>query len=214
MNQAVSRAAFGLVVATAVVHGGVHLAGAGVAHAQAGGSSVGGAERVLVYVDDIAADAKLKGEAAALTSSLCGALAKDKRLDVMCAPDVKQILGFAAASSMIGTTSPAIENVQKRLESVKFVVAGALAPRANDVVLTVQAGPKADGAEATALFAEVAIAKVEEVSPAKQMKLLEKLPDVSSRLVKAMLTPPAAQPQNTPAPATPTTNAPPAPLKQ
>lgn len=176
--------------------------GAADAHAQTGTT-----DRVLIYVDDVvAADPKVKQESAALTSALCGALAKDKRLDVMCAPDVKQILGFAAASSMIGTTSPAVENVQKRLENVKFVVAGTLAPRGSDIVFTVQAGPKAENAEASALFAETAIVKVEEVSPAKQMKLLEKLPDVSSRVVKAILAPSASSPTG---PAGP----PPAPLK-
>lgn len=166
----------------------------------------GTTDRVLVYVDDVVpADPKVKQEAAALTSALCGALAKDKRLDVMCAPDVKQILGFAAASSMIGTTSPAVENVQKRLESVKFVVAASLAPRApSDIVFTVQAGPKADNAEASALFSDNAVVKVEEVSPAKQMKLLEKLPDVSSRIIKGILAPAAST----------STNAPPAPLKK
>lgn len=175
-------------------------ADARVAHAQSGTT-----DRLLIYVDDVVpSDAKVKQEAAALTSALCGALAKDKRLDVMCAPDVKQILGFAAASSMIGTTSPAVENVQKRLESVKFVVAASLAPRGSDIVLTVQAGPKAENAEASALFSETAVVKVEEVSPAKQMKLLEKLPDVSSRIIKGIL-----------APATTTTNPPPpAPLKK
>ncbi len=175
---------------------------AGDASAQSGTT-----DRLLIYVDDVApSDPKVKQEAAALTSALCGALAKDKRLDVMCAPDVKQILGFAAASAMIGTTSPAVENVQKRLESVKFVVAASLAPRGSDIVFTVQAGPKAENAEASALFADTAVVKVEEVSPAKQMKLLEKLPDVSSRIIKGILAP---------ATNTTTTNPPPpAPLKK
>jgi hypothetical protein len=160
-----------------------------------------GGERLLVYVDDVSAsDPKLKQEAAALTSALCGALAKDRRLDVMCAPDVKQILGFAAASSMIGTTSPAVENVQKRLNTVKFVVGGSLAPRGGDVVLTVQAGPKAKEADASALFADSAIVKVEEVAPAKQMRLLEKLPDVTARVAKALLSPTATTPPPPPAP--------------
>lgn len=181
----------------------------GSAHAQAAGG-----DRVLVYVDDVTAtDPKVKQEAAALTSALCGALAKDKRLDVMCAPDVKQILGFAAASSMIGTTSPAVENVQKRLETVKFVVAASLAPRGSDIVLTVSAGPKSEQADVSALFSEVALVKVEEVSPAKNMKLLEKLPDVTNRVVKGLLAPSSSTTPPATTPAT-TTNAPPAPLKK
>ena len=162
-----------------------------------------GDDRVLVYVDDVVTnDPKLKSEVGAMTSALCGAVAKDKRLDVLCAPDVKQILGFAAASSMIGTTSPAVENVQRRLEQVKFVVSGTLVFRNADVVLTVQAGPTAEGADATALYSDKPLVKVEEVTPAKQMRLLDKLPVVATRITRALLSPaPVAQaPLQPPAP--------------
>jgi hypothetical protein len=113
-------------------------------------------------------------------------------------------MGFAAASSMLGTTSPAVENLQRRLESVKFVVAATLKPQGTDLVLTVQVGPKADGADASALFAETALLKVEAVGPPKASKILDRMPDITQRLAKAMLAP--AAPSATP-PA-----APPAPL--
>jgi hypothetical protein len=169
-------------------------------------AQTGAAERVLVYVDDVVTDnPKLKNEVGALTSALCGAVAKDKRLDVLCAPDVKQILGFAAASSMIGTASPAVDSVQRRLEKVKFVISGTLVMRNADVVLTVQAGPTAEGADATALFSDKPIVKVEEATPAAKMKLLDQLPNVAGRVIKGLLAP---APTTPPAPL-----APPAPLK-
>lgn len=175
-----------------------------VAHAQAG------SDRVLVYVDDVSvADPKLQSEANALTSSVCSTLGKDKRLDVMCAPDVKQIIGFAAASSMIGTTSPAVENLQKRLDAVAFVVAGNLQPRGADMVLTLQVGPKSAQSDSSALFAETSLVKLEAVGPPKATKLLDKLPDIGARLVKAMLSPTPsdapAPPPPAPLPTTPTT---------
>ncbi|MDP2343345.1 MAG: hypothetical protein Q8O67_20475 [Deltaproteobacteria bacterium] len=170
-------------------------------------AQVAGGERVLVYIDDIVTDdAKLRNEVGALTSALCGAVAKDKRLDVLCAPDVKQILGFAAASSMIGSTSPAVESVQRRLEQVKFVISGTLVMRKADVVLTVQGGPTAEGADATALFSDKPVVKVEEVTSAAKMKLLDALPVVAGRVVKGLLAPVAATPPTGPM-------APPAPLK-
>ncbi len=164
-------------------------------------------ERVLVFVDDVAAsDPKLKAEVGALTSALCGAVAKEKRFDVLCAPDVRQILGFAAASSMIGTASPAVENVQARLELVKFVVSASLVVRGGDAVLTLQAGPTAEGADPAALYSDKPLVKLEETTPAKQMKLLDKLPLVAQRLTKALLADPAGHPPTAPLP-------PPAPLK-
>ena len=172
------------------------------AYAQSGAA----AERVLLYVDDVVTDnPKLHNEVGALTSALCGAVAKDKRVDVLCAPDVKQILGFAAATSMMGSASPAVESVQKRLENVKFVISGTLALRGADVVLTVSGGPPAEGADASALFSDKALVKVEEVTPAAKMKLLDSLPQVAARVIKGLVAP------------APTTNAlpipPPAPLK-
>jgi len=70
---------------------------------------------VLVYVNEFTVqDPKLASDAGALTSALCAALARDKRVDVLCAPDVRQLLSFAAASSMMGSTSPATENLERR----------------------------------------------------------------------------------------------------
>jgi hypothetical protein len=161
-------------------------------------------DRVLVYVNDVVtADPKMAAQAASLTSSLCGQLAKEKRLDVMCAPDVKQIMGFAATSFMIGTTNAAVEKVEARLSTVKHVVQATLTPRANDYVLTVQLGPRAEEADASSMFSNAPVLRIEEVSPAEKPKLLEKLPEVAQRLARSMLAPPAPSTSAPPAPLTP-----------
>ena len=147
-----------------------------------------GERGVLVFVDNlVSGDPKLKGDVGAMTSGLCTALAKDTRLDVMCAPDVAQILGVAAASMMIGGGSPAADSVMKRLEAVKFVVSGSLTVRNAEVVMTLSAGPPAAGADPSALFSDAPILKIEETSPFQQMKLLDTLPAAATRITKALL---------------------------
>jgi hypothetical protein len=89
-------------------------------HARAGAPSD---DRQLVYVDDVqVADKALGADANALTTALCAALGKEKRIDVLCAPDVKQILSFAATAAMVGTTGGPGDAVQARLERTRHVV--------------------------------------------------------------------------------------------
>lgn len=156
-----------------------------------------------VFVADLVADAALSADATALTSSLCGLLAKDKTIDVLCAPDVRQIMGFAAMSSATGGVSPTVEKLQARLEAVDFVVAGKVQPRQKEFVLVVGIGPRAEGADATSPYAESSLASVEVVGPGAG-KLLDQLPEVTRRLLtplKAPLPPPAPlSPAPTPAP--------------
>jgi len=159
------------------------------------------ADRPLIFVADIAPAPGLDADASSLTSALCGAIAKDKRFDVLCAPDVRQILGFAAMSSATGAASPAVEKLQSRLESVDFVVNGTLNPRARDeLALVVVAGPRAADSDASAPFTDKVVVKLEEIAPGKSSRLLDRLPDVAARIGKAL--------QLT----TTTTTAPPAPL--
>src|SRR6185437_10779686 len=81
-------------------------------------------DRVLIFVDDVQAiDKSLAPDANALTTALCAALGKEKRADVMCAPDVKQILNFAATAAMVGTEGKGPgAAVQERLEKTRDVV--------------------------------------------------------------------------------------------
>jgi hypothetical protein len=150
-------------------------------------------EKKTVFVADLVADAGRSADATALTSSLCGLLAKDKTIDVLCAPDVRQIMGFAAMSSATGGVSPTVEKLQARLETVDFVVAGTVQPRQKDLALVVSLGPRADGADAAAPYAESSLTSVEVVGPGAG-KLLDQLPEVARRLLvplKAPLPPPA-----------------------
>lgn len=159
------------------------------------------AERVLIYVDEIGVeDRELAQDAQALTTSLCAALAKDKRLDVMCAPDVRQILSFAATSAMIGTGATPANAVEARLEKARHVVQGSLRrDAAKNVVLVLKGGPRADGSTAAALFTDKPVIALEEKAD-KAQKLLDRLPTAAQKLGGALLAPPAPAP---PAPLAP-----------
>lgn len=160
-------------------------------------------ERPLVFVADLSATAGLQQDAAALTTALCGLLAKDPRIEVLCAPDVKQIMSFAAMGSLTGAPSPAIDTLERRLAAVKYVVNGSLAQRDGDAfVLVVSAGTRvADGGGGTPTF-ETASVRLEEAAKGKSTRLIERLPELAARLTKPLL-----------APATTSTTAPPEPLK-
>jgi len=146
-------------------------------------------DRPLVFVADLSAPVPLAQDAAALTTSLCGALAKDPRVEVLCAPDVKQILSFAAMGSLTGAPSPAVESLERRLAAVKFVVNGTLAQSQDTFTLVVAAGSRvADGGGGTPTF-ETASVRLEEVAKGRSIRLSERLPELSARLVKPLLAP-------------------------
>lgn len=164
-------------------------------------------ERVVVYVNDIVAVPALDNDASALTSALCSSLARDPRVDVLCAPDVKQLLSFAAATSMLGT-NPAGERLQQRIESTRFVVTGRLVGDAGTVTLTTSIGPRAEGADVGAMFFEAAAFAVEERVAGKASALLDRLPAFSRRLVDGVLAPaPTTDTATPPAPLRPPTAA-------
>jgi hypothetical protein len=162
------------------------------------------AARPLVFVRDIEAPAGLRPDAASLTTALCGLIAKDPRVEVLCAPDVKQIMDFAAMGALTGAGTPAVDALERRLAAVTVVVSGSLAQRdADTIALVVSAGPRSAGGDAlTPAFGAPAI-KVEEAVKGKSSRLLERLPELSARVLKPLLTP------------TPTSSstAPPEPLK-
>jgi hypothetical protein len=161
-------------------------------------------DRVLVYVNDLGAPGALAADAAALTSALCSALAKDARVEVLCAPDVKQLLAFAATSSMLGT-SPAADRLQQRLESARLVVTGRVAADGDDVVVSAGIGPRAAAADVGAMFFDAAAVELSERAPGKAGALLSRLPTFARRLVDGALTPVTQK-------ATPTPPPPPEPL--
>lgn len=163
------------------------------------------ADAVLIYVDDVVvADPSLRADAAALTAAMCTALGKDKRIEVLCAPDVKQILGFAATASMVGSSSPALDNLQRRLEDVDHVVAGSLKRDGGQIVWQVKAGHKAEQAAATALFFSSALVTFDEKAPSTKT-LADRAPSAAERVVPRLLHPegPVAEPPAPLAPGSP-----------
>lgn len=159
-------------------------------------------DRILIYVDDVVpADKSLASDAAALTTALCAAVGKDKRFDVLCAPDVKQILSFAATAAMVGTNGGPGGAVQDRLDRTKHVVSASFKKEGANYVMVVKAGPKAADAQATSLYSDKPVIALEERGDA-QRKILEKLPTLAARVTTALL----------PSTSTASTTAPPAPL--
>jgi hypothetical protein len=151
-------------------------------------------ERVLVYVGDVQTQDKALGaDATALTTALCAALGKDKRVDVLCAPDVKQILSFAATAAMIGTNGGPAGALQERLDRTKHVVSAQYRKDGGTFVLVVKAGPKAAEAQAAALFSDKPVIALEEKGDA-QKKILDKLPALTARVTAALLEPAGAPP--------------------
>jgi hypothetical protein len=163
--------------------------------------------RTLVYVDDVvAADQALSSDAAALTSTLCSALGKDKRLDVLCAPDIRQILGFAATAAMVGSGTGPTGAVMERLDKTQLVVASTLRKDGAGFVLVVKAGVKGADATAEAMYLDKALVALEQRAGGQRV-LFDALPSLSSKVADGLLKP-AAQPAPTPPAPTP----PPAPL--
>ena len=161
------------------------------------------AERALVFVDDVVpADKALATDASALTSGLCAAFAKDKRLDVMCAPDVRQILSFAATAAMVGTTQSPGNAVTDRLDRTQHVISAALRKEAGAWVLVVKGGPKAPEARPEAMFSDQPKVAVEQRADA-QKKLLDALPSLVAKVAEGLLKPAAAAPMPPPAPLKP-----------
>lgn len=159
-------------------------------------------DRVLVYVDDVvAADKALAPDATALTTALCAAIAKEKRVDVLCAPDVKQILQFAATAAMVGTQGGGPAGaVQDRLDRTKHVVSASFKKDGGKYVLVVKGGPKAADATAMTLYSDKPTIALEERSDG-QRQILEKLPALASRINAALVQPVPAAPPPAPTPA-------------
>jgi hypothetical protein len=151
---------------------------------------------LLVYVTDVEAREKLAADASALTAGLCAALAKDKRIEVLCAPDVKQLLGFAATTSMLGTGNPATEKLQGRIDATRFVVSGKLTLEKDTFTFTTAIGDKGEGADFGGMFASSTLQSATEKATGKPSALLAKLPSMARALVDKVASP-------TPAPATP-----------
>ena len=162
----------------------------------------------LVFVTDVTTtEEDLSADAKAVTAALCGAIARDIRVEVLCAPDVKQILGFAAMSAMTGAQSPAVAKLEERLSKVDFVVVPTLERRQKKVVLVAQLGPRSPMSSPTSPAVESVLLKVEEVSPGKAAQLLDRMPALANKLTGRVAQQVAAS--STPAPPPPLGKGPP-----
>lgn len=148
------------------------------------------AGRPLVFVADVAAADALQQDAAALTMALCGALAKDPRVEVICAPDVKEIMRFAVMGALTGASSPAADSLERRLAAVAWVVNGTLIQQPDGLGLVVAAGARTlDDGGVTPVF-EAPSARLEEsVKSQRSTRLMERLPELSTKLLKPLLVP-------------------------
>ena len=159
---------------------------------------------VTVYIQDIHGpdnDKTLEADAAALTGALCSALAKGKRVDVLCAPDMRQLMSFSAAGMMAGGTNDTASTVQSRVQGAAHVVMGALHRDAKGVILDVKVCPQADGVLDEAICNDAARIQREQQPTARA--LLERIPALAERLASLAL-PLAIAPGPPPAPLAPT----------
>jgi len=85
------------------------------------------AKPVVVYVQDFDVDPKLKQDGGGLAATFCGDLAKDKALDVVCAPDVRAHMDIEAYKGLFGNAQAgSAPGLKKRLGEVTVVVTGEL----------------------------------------------------------------------------------------
>lgn len=150
--------------------------------------------RTLVFVDDVvASDPALSPDATALTSTLCATLAKDKRLDVLCAPDVRQILAFAATAAMVGTGTGPTGAMMERLNKTALMVSGTLRKDGGSFVLVAKGGIKSESSTPEAMELDRALVALEQRAGA-QRALLDALPSLCTRIADGLLKPPPAAP--------------------
>lgn len=91
------------------------------------GARLAQAAPVVVYVQDFDVDPKLKQDGGGLAATFCGDLAKDKALDVVCAPDVRAHMDIEAYKGLFGNAQAgSAPGLKKRLGEVTVVVTGEL----------------------------------------------------------------------------------------
>jgi hypothetical protein len=184
----------------------VLVAGASVALAQTTPGPAGGVQQkpLVIFVGDVMTDAKqtppLTSEAAALTSELCGALGRDKRVEVLCAPDIRQLLDFAATQAMLGG-NPAADRIAARAEAADGMVQTRLHREGGALVLVLEAGPLLEGSSLTGMGLAKALVRLENKAATNQ-GLVARLPDVSARIVAGLVAPVAQQAPPPPPPPT------------
>ena len=104
-----------------------------------------------VFVEDVGVEKGIDMDSKALTSSLCASLMKQKGVEVICAPDVRQLLDFQSQLALIGK-SPAISKIEQQIETTPWVISAEVVRDAKRVKMIVglhEKGPS-EGVFATA----------------------------------------------------------------
>jgi hypothetical protein len=148
------------------------------------------AARPLVFVTDVRAAPALKAEAELWTTALCAALSQDRRVEVLCAPDVRQILDYAAMGSLSGNEGPAAAALDGRLAAVRIVVTGNLVMKApGTLALVVAAGPRALAGAGDLPVFEVPTVRVQETVGATTTKPTQQLAALTAKVLHSFLAP-------------------------
>lgn len=138
---------------------------------------------IPVYVMDVDVEKGVTADAHHLTSAICTALAKDKRLEVLCAPDVQQLLQFSGQLAMFGGESDAAEKVAKQLLRVRFVVKGQLSRGEGGLVLRLGLHEKAKESDGLHVIpGERRALLTEKLEPGQTAKILDRAPALATRL--------------------------------
>lgn len=152
--------------------------------------------RVPVFISDVAVDKGVTVDGQALTSTLCSAFGKAARLDVMCAPDVKQLVSFAGQLAMMGKKSPAIEKLEAQMTKVRWVVRAELKKGdKGGLVFHLGVHDKVSGDNGVFAVAGERRALFKEPLPdGKTARLLDRIPVLAKQATEQMLASTASPP--------------------
>jgi hypothetical protein len=137
-----------------------------------------------VFVEDVGVEKGIDMDSKALTSSLCASLMKQKGVEVICAPDVRQLLDFQSQLALIGK-SPAISKIESQIEATPWVIAAEVVRDEKRIKMVVglhEKGPS-EGIFATAGKRVAVVA--ERVS--KASALLKRVDSVADSLGKSVV---------------------------
>jgi hypothetical protein len=155
---------------------------------QAAAPGTAGGRPLVVFVGDVQAQPPLAGDAATMTSSLCDLIGRDKRVEVICAADVRQIMSFGAAGAMLGGVSSAVDKLEERLQKTDAVVDARLVRQGEVNLLLVQGGPTLSGSSAVSMAMERAVVRLETKGKTSEA-IIGRLPDVAARVVAGLVAP-------------------------
>lgn len=143
------------------------------------------AAKTALFVAEIKADPALTGDALALTTTLCTALGKSKRVEIACAPDVKQLMSFAATAGLMGLDQGTSGKVAQRLEQTTHVVAGTLRKDGGTYVLLLSASVKSGDSQGIVIIPGEALVSLEERADSPKA-LLGRLDGAAAKLLAPM----------------------------